>query len=150
MWKPISVLRKAGVSLLKARGKSSLRIPVFPVLPVSTCPGLSPSAATASSCTFLFCPLKRKSCCPFWFHAGSISRIAGNFAVKESVAKALGTGFAGFGMTDIEVFRDEKGRPCAVLRGGAERRFRELGGRAVHVSISDTKEYCIAVAILEG
>ena len=82
--------------------------------------------------------------------AGSISRIAGNFAVKESVAKALGTGFAGFGMTDIEVLRDEKGRPCAVLRGGAERRFRELGGRAVHVSISDTKEYCIAVAILEG
>ena len=32
---------------------------------------------------------------------GSASFYAGNFCVKESVAKALGTGFSGFGPRDI-------------------------------------------------
>ena len=32
--------------------------------------------------------------------------IAGNFAAKEAVSKALGTGFRGFGVKDIEILRD--------------------------------------------
>ena len=33
--------------------------------------------------------------------------IAGNFAAKEAISKAIGTGFRGFGLKDIEVLRDE-------------------------------------------
>ena len=40
---------------------------------------------------------------------GRISKLAGSFAVKEAVAKSLGTGFYGFGPQDIEVLRDERG-----------------------------------------
>lgn len=36
-----------------------------------------------------------------------ISRFAGSFAVKEVVAKALGTGFRAFMPIDIEVARDD-------------------------------------------
>ncbi len=41
--------------------------------------------------------------------------LAGNFAVKEAVAKVLGTGFRGFGPNSIEVLRDELGRPYVNL-----------------------------------
>ena len=33
--------------------------------------------------------------------------IAGNFAAKEAVSKAVGTGFRDFGVKDIEILRDE-------------------------------------------
>ena len=38
---------------------------------------------------------------------GKASRLAGDFSVKEAVAKALGTGIRGFSLLDIEVLRDE-------------------------------------------
>ena len=41
--------------------------------------------------------------------------IAGNFAAKEAVSKALGTGFRGFGVKDIEILRDELGKPVVNL-----------------------------------
>ena len=49
---------------------------------------------------------------------GSISRLAGNFAVKEAVSKALGTGFRAFMPIDIEVLRNELGKPYVNLYGG--------------------------------
>ena len=36
---------------------------------------------------------------------GKASRLAGDFSVKEAVAKALGTGIRGFSLLDIEVLR---------------------------------------------
>ncbi len=82
--------------------------------------------------------------------AGSnVSRLAGDFAVKEAVAKALGTGFRGFMPGDIEVLRDELGKPYVKLYGGALRRAEELGIGHVHVSITNTKEYAVAFAVAE-
>ncbi|MCI8515939.1 MAG: holo-ACP synthase [Hungatella sp.] len=81
---------------------------------------------------------------------GSISRLAGNFAVKEAVAKALGTGFQGFGPKEIEVLRDEKGKPYVRVFGGAGKRARELGIHTVHVSITNLREYASAFAVAEG
>ena len=75
---------------------------------------------------------------------------AGLFAAKEACAKALGTGFAGFSLTDIEVGHDEAGLPVAVLRGGAQARMRLLGGERVHLSITHERDYAAAVAVLEG
>lgn len=76
--------------------------------------------------------------------------LAGNFAVKEAVAKVFGVGFRGFGPGSIEVLRDALGRPYVNLYGGAAEKAGELGIQTVHVSISNTKETAAAVAIGEG
>lgn len=75
---------------------------------------------------------------------------AGNFAVKESVAKAFGTGFSCISPLDIEVLRQENGCPYVKLYGAAARLFEEQNGARLHVSISNEKEYAVAYAVLEG
>lgn len=76
---------------------------------------------------------------------------AGNYAVKESVAKALRTGFDGMSPNDIEVFRDDLGAPFIKLSKKALKLFREraLSEENVHVSITDTKTVASAVAVIE-
>lgn len=81
---------------------------------------------------------------------GSASKLAGSFAVKEAVAKALGTGFRSFMPIDIEVLRDELGKPYVRLHNGALERFRALGMERMEVSISDTREFAMAFAVGEG
>lgn len=81
---------------------------------------------------------------------GTASRFAGSFAVKEAVAKALGTGFRTFMPIDIEVVRDELGKPGVNLYRGALARFRELGMEHMEVSITNTAEYAMAFAVGEG
>jgi len=49
-----------------------------------------------------------------------IQSMAGLFAVKEAVAKALGTGFRGFFPCDIEILHDKNGRPIVRLHGRAK------------------------------
>lgn len=79
-----------------------------------------------------------------------VSRLAGDFAVKEAVAKALGTGFRRFEPADVEVLRDELGKPYVRLHGGAKQLAGELGIRRIHVSITNTKQYAAAFAVGEG
>lgn len=76
--------------------------------------------------------------------------LAGNFAVKEAVSKALGTGFRGFCLRDVECLRDELGKPYVVLHGGALERFENIGGKNILVSISHSKSDAIAFVIIEG
>ncbi|MBQ9828594.1 MAG: holo-ACP synthase [Lachnospiraceae bacterium] len=76
-------------------------------------------------------------------------KAAGNFAVKEAVSKVFGTGFSGFRPIDIEVLRDEKGKPFVNLYGGAEETAAKLGITVIHVSITDTEEYAAAFAVGE-
>ncbi|MEG1547908.1 MAG: holo-ACP synthase [Clostridia bacterium] len=75
--------------------------------------------------------------------------IAGTFAAKEATAKALAVGFSGVGWKDIEILRDENGKPYTVLTCGALARMNELGGKVVHISISHIKELAVSQAILE-
>lgn len=75
--------------------------------------------------------------------------IAGLFAAKEAVSKALGTGFVTFETRDIEVLKDEKGKPFIKLYGGARAIAKELEISSVHVSISHTKTYATAFAVAE-
>ncbi|NLG25216.1 MAG: holo-ACP synthase [Clostridiales bacterium] len=79
---------------------------------------------------------------------GGAQTAAGLFAAKEAVAKALGTGFSGFMPWDVEVARDDLGRPCAALSRGALARMEALGGRSVLVSITHSGGFAAAVAIL--
>lgn len=77
-------------------------------------------------------------------------KAADNFAVKEAVAKMLGTGFRGFTPIDIEVLRNETGKPYVNLYGKAAELARQQGVTRVHVSISNTKEFANAFAVGEA
>ena len=78
-----------------------------------------------------FCPER------LWEHA------AGLFSAKEAVAKAFGTGFVGFGFSDIEILPDEMGRPVVHLHENACRKGR------IHVSIAHSSTDATAFAIWE-
>lgn len=78
------------------------------------------------------------------------STVAGNFAGKEAVAKALGTGFNGFMPGDVEILRDENGKPIVNLCGPAKELAERTCIRAVHVSITHNVEYATAFAVAEG
>jgi holo-[acyl-carrier protein] synthase len=75
---------------------------------------------------------------------------AGLFAAKEAVSKALGSGFDGFGLTDVEILWDDAGRPRCRLAGGAARRLGAVGGESVFVSITHDAGVAAAVAVIEG
>lgn len=77
-------------------------------------------------------------------------KFADNFAVKESISKMLGTGFANIRPIDIEVLRDSKGKPYVNMYGSCLEKSKELGIRKVFVSISNTKDFSLAFVIGEG
>lgn len=77
-------------------------------------------------------------------------RLAGNFAVKEAVSKVFATGFRTFNPGEIEVLRDERGKPFVRLHGGAKELSAQLGIRRLHVSITNTKTMAAAFAVGEG
>ena len=76
--------------------------------------------------------------------------IAGNFAAKEAVSKALGTGFREFGLIDIEVTRNELGAPIVFLHGMAKQIASRNSIKNIWISISHCKEYATAYAIAES
>jgi holo-[acyl-carrier protein] synthase len=69
------------------------------------------------------------------------------FAAKEAVLKALGTGFAGMRFTDVEVLRDERGRPVPHLKGRAAEVAAEYGVVEMHLSLSFTHTTAVASAV---
>lgn len=74
--------------------------------------------------------------------------IAGNFAAKEAISKALGTGIRGFSFKDIEVLRDDLGKPIAKLNEKSEQVIGNVE-YTLNISISHNKTSAIAFAILE-
>lgn len=76
--------------------------------------------------------------------------VANNFAAKEAFSKALGTGVRGFSLNEVEVLRDEMGKPYINLYGSAKRAFESKNGKNILVSISDTDSVSTAVVIIEG
>jgi holo-[acyl-carrier protein] synthase len=78
---------------------------------------------------------------------GRVPRLAGRFAAKEAISKALGTGMHGIAWREMEILQLVSGRPTVRLHGNAMRRARELGLTAFDVSISDLAQFSIAIAI---
>lgn len=76
-------------------------------------------------------------------------KLAGNFAVKEAVTKMFGTGFYGIAPLDIEVLRDELGKPYVNLYNGASELADKLAVKRIHVTITNTREYASAFVIGE-
>lgn len=81
---------------------------------------------------------------------GNFSMLAGTFAVKEAVSKVFGTGFRTFLPQDVEVLRDELGKPHVRLYGNAKVLAGKKGIRRLEVSISNTAEHAMAFAVGEG
>ncbi|MDH4228652.1 MAG: holo-ACP synthase [Nitrospirota bacterium] len=76
---------------------------------------------------------------------------AGMWAVKESLVKALGTGFRdGIAWRDIEVGHDPMGKPEVTLSGKALERAEFLGVVRVHCSITHDTDWSAAQVVLEG
>lgn len=82
------------------------------------------------------------------YHGVNPQTLAGNFAAKEAVAKALGTGFAGCSPVEIEILRNNKGKPYVNLYGSAKEIFDSMGSQ-IYVSISHSKENALAFAVIE-
>lgn len=82
---------------------------------------------------------------------GRITYYAGRWAAKEAIAKALGCGLgAQCSFTDIEILRQESGRPRAVLSGQAERTAAGLKVSRIHLTITHERLYAAATAVLES
>lgn len=76
--------------------------------------------------------------------------VAVRLAAKEAVYKALQGSEAarGIGWRDIEVVREQDGRPQVTLHGLAARRAKELKAAQVMLSLSHTHQAAVAVAIV--
>lgn len=76
--------------------------------------------------------------------------IAARFAAKEAVSKAFGTGIgAELGWQDIEVANHPSGQPYVNLHDRGKTLMDDRGGAEIHLTLSHTANYALAVAILE-
>ncbi len=80
----------------------------------------------------------------------SAASLAGRFAVKEAVAKALRTGIGPVSWQNIETFEGPAGEPLLALHGEAARLAEGLGLQQWSISISHTNSIAIAVAVATG
>ena len=71
--------------------------------------------------------------------------VAGRFAAKEAAMKALGLGWRGLAFRDIEIGRDERGKPLVAFHGKALVRARSLKTIAAEVSITHGRDIAAAV-----
>ena len=79
-----------------------------------------------------------------------ITYLSKQFAGKEAVSKAIGTGITKLTrFKDIEILRDEKGKPILNAVDSFKKYMSDLGITKTHVSLSDERNYAIAFAVLE-
>ena len=75
-------------------------------------------------------------------------KLAAGFAAKEAFSKALGTGVRGFSMREVELLRDELGKPYYEFSGKAEEIVREKG-LSSFVSVTDEGDLVTVFTVLE-
>jgi len=92
----------------------------------------------------VFTPIELAEC------QGNSPSLAGRFAAKEAVAKALGCGIGPISWLEIEIKRAASGEPCLKLFGHAESMAYTMGLTTWSVSISHTREYAIALVVASG
>ncbi|HEX6385754.1 MAG TPA: holo-ACP synthase [Anaerolineae bacterium] len=78
---------------------------------------------------------------------GRATSLAGRFAIKEAVGKALGTGIGDIRWTDVEVVCDNNGRPELVLHNEARELASTLGLRQWSISLSHTETHAVGFAV---
>jgi holo-[acyl-carrier protein] synthase len=78
---------------------------------------------------------------------GRPPQLAGRFAAKEAISKALGTGIRRIHWRNIEILPNRAGAPKVTLYGRAKERFESLGLQVMEVSISHSRDNAVATAI---
>jgi len=73
--------------------------------------------------------------------------LAGRWAAKEAVAKALGTGIGDVAWKEIEILGDEQKAPVLSLSGAARDKAKELGLINWSVSISHNQSNAVAFVV---
>lgn len=76
-----------------------------------------------------------------------LESVAANFCAKEAFIKCIGKLYKGFRYRDIELLRDDEGRPYINLNGAAQKIYKESGYK-FSVSVTHTKEYASCVIIM--
>ncbi len=77
--------------------------------------------------------------------------LAGRFAVKEAVLKALGCGLrGGIRWTEISVINEPTGKPRVEVAGKVKKLMDKRGVKEIQVSISHDTDYSIAQVVLIG
>jgi holo-[acyl-carrier protein] synthase len=94
----------------------------------------------------LYTEAERRYC---FDRASPYASLAGRFAAKEAVLKAIGTGWsAGISWQDIQVLNDGSGKPVAHVQGRAGALLQETGVTDIHISLSHDADYAIAQVVL--
>ena len=79
-----------------------------------------------------------------------IRYISKQFAGKEAISKALGTGInKDVSFNNIEILRDDDGMPFFNPINQFDNLIADLGITKTHVSLADENHYAIAIAVLE-
>ena len=80
----------------------------------------------------------------------NVESVAGCFAAKEAVAKALGTGFSSFRPSAIEIVHNEAGKPEVALHAMAAKIAEAAKINKIILSISHCRTYATATAIAQS
>ncbi|NJL62621.1 MAG: holo-ACP synthase [Methylacidiphilales bacterium] len=99
---------------------------------------------------------QNSGCCEGEITPMAIAKLAGRWAAKEAVVKALGTGWQGINYTDVEICRSPSGVPFPILYNNAAEIVARWGveGKTQYpnhewqLSLSHDRDYAIATAIL--
>jgi holo-[acyl-carrier protein] synthase len=76
--------------------------------------------------------------------------LAGRFAAKEAVAKALGCGIGDVDWKEIEILGDEQHAPVLYLHAKAAQKAVELGLTSWSVSLSHSLSHAVAFVVMVG
>src|SRR5689334_4071821 len=78
---------------------------------------------------------------------GRVESLAGRFAAKEAVSKALGGGIGEVSWREIEILGDDQNAPALTLHGAALEKANALGLSTWSVSISHSLTQAVAFAV---
>ena len=79
-----------------------------------------------------------------------IQSLAGRFAAKEAVAKALGCGIGDIDWTEIEILNDQQNAPLLNLYNKASQKADELGLVNWSLSLSHSQGHALAFVVAVG
>ena len=80
----------------------------------------------------------------------SVNYLAKQFAAKEALSKALGTGLIGdVKLNLIEIDRDLSGKPYIKMNDHMKTLLSKIGVNSTFVSLADDSDFAVATVILE-
>ena len=80
----------------------------------------------------------------------SVNYLAKQFAAKEALSKALGTGLIGdVKLNLIEIDRDQPGKPYIKMNDHMKTLLSKIGVNSTFVSLADDSDFAVATVILE-